>query len=71
MGLADAFQRVTRVVALGLPVSAHVQRRTGSFPLLVMISAVLLRGIALPTLLALSLRLRAWPLHALLRSRTL
>jgi len=36
-----------------------------------MISAVLLRGIALPTLLALSLRLRAWRLQALLRSRTL
>src|SRR5208337_2326197 len=46
-------------------------RRTGSFPLLVMISAVLLRGIALPTLLALSLRLRAWPLQHLLRSGAL
>jgi len=36
-----------------------------------MISAVLLRGIALPTLLALSLRLWAWPLQALLRSGAL
>ena len=35
-----------------------------------MISAVLLRGIALPTLRALSLRLRTWPLQASLRSRT-
>src|SRR5208283_1938492 len=38
---------------------------------LVMISAVLLRGIALPTLRDLSLRLRTWPLQASLRSRAL